>query len=152
MNHPMNALHAAWQAALAAEHEAIFGYGVLGPRLSGADRALAGSCADAHVQLRNAAAAGLTAAGLDPVAPQADYPGLSPVPDAAAARRLAVHVEDGCAAAWRYLYLRAASVAAPSADALRTRAQDALTASAVRAAQWRSRVTPAHPTTPFPGV
>jgi hypothetical protein len=51
------------------------------------------------------------AAGLVPVAPEADYPALYPVSDAAAARALAARVEDDCAGAWRYLYAQAATTA-----------------------------------------
>ena len=102
----------AWQAALAAEQQAVFGYGLLGVRLAGAQRVLAASCERAHARLRDATALAMAAAGVEPVAPRADYPALYPVPDAAAARRLALRLEDECAVAWRVLYLRAASATA----------------------------------------
>jgi hypothetical protein len=138
------ALAAAWQAALAAEHQAVFGYGLLGPRLSGADQQLAVTCSDAHETLRDRTQEALARAGSTPVAPLADYPALYPVRDAAAARALAARLEDACAAAWRYLYLQAASTAGARGRQLRPLAQAALTASAVRAAQWR-RATVAFP-------
>jgi len=141
---------AAWQAALAAEQRAVFGYGVLGPHLSDGDGQLAVACSDAHEGLRDATAQAIASAGLTPVAPQADYPDLYPVATAAAARALAMRLEDGCAAAWRYLYLEAASSAADRE--LRPAAQQGLTASAVRAARWRALSTPNRPTTPFPGT
>jgi Domain of unknown function (DUF4439) len=147
-----SALDRAWQAALAAEHEALFGYGVLGPALTPADRNTARAFAAAHQALRNATEAGLTAAGRPPVQPAADYPTLYPVADPAVAHRLAVRLEDGCAAAWRYLYLQAASTAGTRATALRTSAQAALTASAVRATHWRALVSPRRATTAFPGL
>jgi len=137
---------AAWQAALAAEQRAVFGYGLLGPR-AGSDAALAAECSAAHEGLRDATAAALATAGHTPVAPQADYPALYPVADPTAARRLALRLEDDCAAAWRYLYLRASTSAA-----LRRTAQQNLTASAVRGVRWRRLVTPDHPSTPFPGL
>jgi hypothetical protein len=140
----MSPLRSAWQAALAAEQQAVFGYGLLGPRLAAADRQLAVTCSDAHETLRDRTEAALAAAGLTPAPPLADYPALYPVPDAAAARALAVRLEDGCAAAWRYLYLQAASTPGARAERLRPAAQAALTASAVRAAQWR-RATVAFP-------
>ena len=146
----MTALESAWQAALAAEHEAVFAYGLLGPRLTSG--VLATTCADAHEALRDATAEAIAAAGLDPVPPESDYPGLYPVPNAAAARTVAVRVEDRCAAAWRYLYLVAASTTGADARRLRGSAQDALTASAVRALRWRERLTPDHATRPFPGL
>jgi hypothetical protein len=140
----------AWQSALAAEHRAVFGYGLLGPQLKGSDQALAVACSDAHEQLRDATVAALSAAHLVPVAPAADYPDLGTVASSAAARVLAVHLEDACAAAWRYLYFRAAS--GDGDAALRDTAQAALTASAVRATKWRSLVDPSAATTPFPGI
>jgi hypothetical protein len=146
------ALDSAWQSALAAEHQAVFGYGLLGPRLSGAQSSLAVACSDAHEALRDATEAALTAAGRTPVATRPDYPALYPAADATAARELAIRLEADCAAAWRYLYLQAASTRGTRARALRARAQGALTASAIRGARWRTITTPAHATTPFPGI
>lgn len=148
----MTALDDAWQAALAAEHQAVFGYPLLGAQLSGTDQQLAIACSNAHEVLRDGTATALTAARLTPVPPQADYPSLYPVLTAAAARALAVRLEDGCAAAWRYLYLRAASTGGADATALRSAAQPALTASAVRATQWRATGSPGRATTAFPGT
>jgi hypothetical protein len=148
----MSALTAAWQAALAAEHQAAFGYPVLGPRLDGADHQLAYADAVAHEALRDTTAAALSAARQTPVAPLADYPALYPVSDATAARRLAVQLEDDCAEAWRYLYLQAASASGATARRLRGTAQAGLIASAVRAAQWRARIDPRQATQPFPGT
>ncbi|WP_375493351.1 DUF4439 domain-containing protein [uncultured Jatrophihabitans sp.] len=145
-------LAAAWQAALAAEHQACFGYPLLGPHLDRPGQTLAAACEAAHQALRDTTEATLQAAALTPVAALADYPSLYPVPDAAAARRLAVRLEDACAQAWRYLYLRAASTADQRAAALRTTASHALTASAVRATRWRAALDPQHATQPFPGT
>jgi hypothetical protein len=142
---------AAWQAALAAEHQAVFGYGLLGPQLRGAAQRLAVQCSDAHEALRDATEQTLAAAGHTPVPPAADYPQLYPVPDAMAAGALAARLEDDCAAAWRYLYAQTAAGATVPAG-LRGLAQVALTASAVRATRWRYLADPAHATTPFPGV
>lgn len=146
----------AWQAALAAEQQAAFGYGLLGVRLTGDERVLAANCERAHARLRDATALAMAAAGVEPVAPRADYPALYPVPDAAAARRLALRLEDDCAVAWRTLYLRAASATAAPAGSrvppLRAPAQQALTASAVRATRWRVIESPSRATDPFPGI
>jgi hypothetical protein len=84
------------------------------------------------------------------VAPAADYPDLYPVTDAASAARLAIGLEDECAAAWRYLYAVAAS--APGGTGSRAPAQQALIASAVRATQWRRVAGLARLTDPFPGL
>ena len=164
------ALLAAWQGALAAEHRAVFGYGLLGPRLRGtAQLALAVACSDAHETLRDTTAAALAATGTTPVPPEADYPQLYPVDTAVQARELAVRLERGCAAAWRYLYAVAAqSVTAPDGATtstpasgtsgpppepgappdLRHDAQQALVASAVRGVRWDPQAAPPA----FPGL
>lgn len=149
---PTPAAADAWQAALAAEQQAVFGYALLGPRFTApADIALARACQDAHQQLQDETSAALLRAHLQPVAPQADYPSLYPVTDARSARRLAVRLETDAAAAWRYLYAQAAGTRPTAAGlgqlaTIRSQAQDALTGSAVRAVQWRG--TPE----PFPGI
>ncbi|SHG75723.1 protein of unknown function [Jatrophihabitans endophyticus] len=147
-----DALTDALQAALATEHRAVFGYALLGPRCSADDRELAVTCTAAHEQARDATMTTLAAAGADPVGPDPDYPALYPVRDAAAARALAVRLEDGVAAGWRYAYAVAASVGGTRATRLRATAQRQLTAAAIRATRWRSRVDPARATTPFPGI
>lgn len=139
----------AWQAALAAEHETTFGYGLLGPRLRGtAGLALAVDCSDAHEALRDLTAAAIAATGATPVPPDADYPGLYPVDTAAQARALALTLETRCAGAWRYLYAEAARPRATPLRDLREAAQSALTASAVRATRWRGVAAPPA----FPGM
>jgi uncharacterized protein DUF4439 len=147
----VTALVDAWQAALAAEHAAVAGYDVVGPRVAGAQVALARTDQQAHRDLRDATSAALTAAGQTPVAAQPGYPLPFAVTDAATAERLAVSVESACAAAWRYLIAVAASSSNPD-PSLRADAQSALTASAVRATQWRVVVDPDQPTVPFPGI
>ena len=148
----MSAVLAAWQAALAAEHQAVFGYALLGPRLSGNDQQLAVASSDAHERLRDATEAAISAHGVTPSSPLADYPALYPVKSHAAARALAIRLEDECAVAWRYLYLRAASSTGAPARPARKAAQHALTSSAVRGAQWRVIATPNAATEPFPGL
>lgn len=148
----MSGLTSAWQAALAAEHQAVFGYTLLGPQLAGAQQQLAVACSDAHESLRDATEAEMTRAGLSPVPPQADYPGLYPVTDGAGARRLAVRLERDCAAAWRFLYAQAASASGRAAAERRAEAQTALTASAVRTTKWRLLLDPGNATTAFPGI
>jgi hypothetical protein len=145
-----SSLDAAWQAALAAEHQAVFGYSLLGPRLAGTDQQLAIACSDAHEALRDSTVDAIAAASLTPVTPQPDYPLLYPVTTAASARRLAARLEADCAAAWRFLYAQAATSAGP--NAVRVAAQQALTASAVRTTRWRTIIDLATATTPFPGI
>ncbi len=86
----------------------------------------------------------------------ASYPLPFALPDAAAAQRLALRLEDACAAAWRYLLVAAVRRTPTSTNAaeltVRRAGQDGLTASAVRAVPWRALVDPTAPTVPFPGV
>jgi hypothetical protein len=145
-------LVAAWQAALAAEHQAAFGYGLLGPRLSGAAQQYAVTCSDAHEALRDATEQAMAAQHLRPVPPQVDYPALYPVPDAAAARALAARLEDECAVAWRALFARVAALPGATAAARRDDAQQRLSAAAVRAMTWRRFTDPTRATRAFPGI
>lgn len=140
----------AWQAALAAEHEAIFGYELLGPKLTPDQRSLARAAQQAHVDLRNTTSAALSQAGQTPVPPLPDYPALYPVARAGAAIALAIRLESEAATAWRYWYAQLA--AQNGSPTLRAQAQAALSASAVRATQWRVVAGARTPTVPFPGI
>ncbi|MEO8889445.1 MAG: DUF4439 domain-containing protein [Jatrophihabitantaceae bacterium] len=149
----MTALTQAWQAALAAEHRAAFAYGLVGAQLNASSQlALVIACSNAHEALRNSTEAEMTASGVVPVPPQADYPDLYPVSTPAQARAISIRVEDGCAAAWRFLYSVAAGQTGADARRLRPRAQSGLTASAVRGTRWRKIVRPSAATVAFPGL
>jgi hypothetical protein len=139
---------AAWQAALAAEQQAAFGYTVLGPKLGRHDATLARSCQAEHEQLRDDTAAAIAASGATPGAPQGDYPALYPL--AKDPRGLAASLEDDCATAWRAFFAALATPGGPAA--LRREAQDRLTASALRATRWRLLAHAAKPVTAFPGI
>jgi hypothetical protein len=145
----MTALTDAWQAALAAEQQAAFGYALLGPALpSGTQQELARTAQAAHEDLRDATAGAIEGTGVSPHAAAGDYPAL--YPQASKPRTLAASLEDDCAAAWRYLYAQAAAEAGQAA--VRKQAQTALTASAVRATQWRMLTHPASAVQAFPGL
>lgn len=144
----MSGYTAAWQAALAAEQQAAFGYGVLGPKLGSRDATLARTCQADHERVRDDTAAAIAAAGSTPRAPQGDYPALYPL--AADPRDMAATLEDDCAAAWRAFFAALATPDGP--DALRRQAQDQLTASALRAMRWRLRAHAATPVAAFPGI
>lgn len=149
----MSALTDPWQAALAAEQQAVFGYGLLGPYLpTTAETQLAMTSQSAHQQLSDATEAALVAAGRKPPPPPPDYPQLYPVTIGASARALAVRLEQDAAVAWRYLYAVAADSTETLAGPLRISAQTALTASAVRGAEWRRLVSPTAATVAFPGI
>jgi uncharacterized protein DUF4439 len=144
----VTALVDAWQAALAAEQRAAFGYTVLGPRLPAGRQHLAGVCQSQHETMRNAVTEELTARGDTPQAPAGDYPDLYPL--AAHPQKLAASLEDECAAAWRYLFAVASDVAATGE--LRREAQAELTACAIRAVRWRSHLGPKLAVQAFPGM
>ena len=156
----MTELGDAWQRALAAEQQAVFGYALLGPHLDpGVAGELAHTCQSAHEALRDKAIVAVTATGGAPTSPAPDYPSLYPVPDARSAQSLAIRLEQDAASAWRYLYAVAAdatgappAAARTAAQSARTAAQAALTASAVRATRWRLLVNPAAATVAFPGI
>jgi hypothetical protein len=139
----------AWQAALAAEQQAAFGYALLGPRLPASQQPLARSAQAGHEATRDATAVAITRAGATPHAPAGDYPAL--YPRAGSPRTLAAELEDDCAGAWRFLYAQAAA-AGQTETAVRSEAQAALIASAVRATQWRKLSGATHRVQAFPGL
>lgn len=133
----------ALQAALQAEHAAIYGYGVLGARLDTVTRRAAQAAFDAHRALRDSLAARLRERGVMPATPLAAYDVT--VADPAAALLLAVHLEQAVAVRWRDL------VASTGDSRLRVLAVDALRGAAVRAAQWRQRAGVRPATVALPG-
>ena len=129
----------ALQAALAAEHAAVYGYGVAGAHLSGARRRAAAQDWQIHEASRDALAAMITALGAQPVAAAAAYRLPFPVHSAPAAVMLAAFLEDRVATA----YL---GMVALSETRLRLSGARALESAALRAAGWRGR------TLAFPGL
>jgi hypothetical protein len=142
------ALTDAWQGALAAEQQAVFGYTILGPQLPSGDQKLAHRLQSVHEATRNSVAEAIAARGVTPQAPAGDYPALYPL--AKTPRKLAATLEDDCAAAWRYLFVTAAAV--HGTTSLRKQAQARLTASAQRATLWRKDLPPQRSLQPFPGT
>ncbi|KAB8161632.1 DUF4439 domain-containing protein [Streptomyces sp. 3MP-14] len=130
----------ATQAALAAEHAAVYGYGVVGARLDREERgAWAREAYDAHRARRDALQVTVRELGASPVASAAGYELPFRVADEAGAARLAGELESRLAGAYADLVLAAEGEA--RADAAR-----ALRDAAVRAARWRGRVAA------FPGL
>src|SRR4051794_33907036 len=99
---------AALRTALAAEHSAVWGYGVVGATLRGAARSHAAESQQAHRDLRDQLTTLLDARSAQPVPAQAAYALPFPVVSALDASRLAVVLEDGAAAAWVRVVGRAA--------------------------------------------
>jgi hypothetical protein len=119
----------ALQAALAAEHAAVYGYGVVGGRIGAARRSEARAAYDAHRARRDALTREVRDLGGEPVAANAAYALPFPVPDAPAAARLAARLEDRVAGVYADL-VRAAT------GARRASAAAALREAAVRAVRW----------------
>ncbi|MFJ3234759.1 ferritin-like domain-containing protein [Streptomyces sp. NPDC086787] len=129
----------ALQAALAAEHAAVYGYGVVGGRIGTARQAQARTAYDAHRARRDALAREVGDLGAEPVAASAAYALPFAVPDSAAAVRLAAELEDRVAGVYSDL-VRA------SDGARRGAAAAALREAAVRAVRWRGE------SVAFPGL
>lgn len=155
----MNPFIDAWQGALAAQQQAVFGFGLLGPHApSGRQPDVLAAQTD-HELIRDTITAAMVAAGVVPVHAKPDYPALYPVDTTTQALALAAHLEDACAVAWRVLYLASAvdSSAAtkaglPGAPARRTEAQHGLTAAAIAATRWRKIAGIVPASRPFPGI
>jgi hypothetical protein len=129
----------ALQAALAAEHAAVYGYGVVGGRIREGRRTEAKSAYDAHRARRDALAREVRDLGGTPVAAAAGYALPFPVPDSDAAVQLAAELEDRVAGVYSDL-VRA------TVDGRRTMAAEALREAAVRAVRWRGE------SVAFPGL
>ncbi len=135
----------ALQDALAAEHAALWSYGLavafLGPQQS----ARARDDAAEHLRLRGALETTLTQLGARPVSAQPAYATPQPVADAASAAVLVVVAETDALAAWRSVLERTTD------RELRRAALDALVDGALRCARWRAS-TDSLPAVPvFPG-
>jgi hypothetical protein len=125
---------------IAAEHAAIYGYGVLGPHLAKNAMNAAHTAETFHRRRRDLLSSLLKE---DVPAPAAAY-ATPPVADPVAAAKLAVQIEERVTAAYR--------VALAATDgAARKIILDGMVDAAVRASFWRrtAGVTPI--TTPFPG-
>ena len=136
----------ALNAALAAEHAAVWGYGVVGTALPAERRRLATAAENAHRDARDRLVALVSEQGAEPVGPEGAYELPFPVLSAADAATLAVTLEDGVAAA----YVRV--LAAAAVPTTRELAVGALGATEVRAVGWRAQAGSTPVTAPFPGL
>jgi hypothetical protein len=132
---PLQAL----QTALAAEHAAVYGYGVAGAMLTGRDQARARADWTAHQEARDTLQAMIVKLGATPVAASAAYKLPFSVHDARSARRLAATLEDGVTQAYLGLV-------AVTDQTLRVFGALAMQPPANRAAAWRGS------TVAFPGM
>ncbi|WP_405619788.1 ferritin-like domain-containing protein [Streptomyces sp. NBC_00076] len=129
----------ALQAALAAEHAAVYGYGVVGGRVPKGRRTEAQAAYDAHRARRDALVREVRDLDGTPVSAAAAYALPFPVPDPASAVRLAADLEDRVAGVYSDL-VRAAT------GERRGTAAEALREAAVRAVRWRGE------SVAFPGL
>jgi hypothetical protein len=132
--------------ALAAEHAAVWGYGVVGAALDENARQPAEDAEAAHRDVRDQVSALLAGRKADVVDAKGGYalpfPVLSPV-DAAA---LGAKLEDGVTAAWVRVLDQAAQ------RSTRELAVGVLSAAEVRAVGWRAAAGQTPVTRPFPGL
>ena len=129
----------ALQAALAAEHAAVYGYGVAGAMLSGSALDNARLDWTAHQVARDTLEAMVTKLGATPVAASPAYALPFSVTDAKSAVRLAATLEEGVTRA----YLGLVAVSDPT---LRAFAAKAMQTSANRMLAWSGS------TVAFPGM
>ena len=129
----------ALQGALAAEHAAVYGYGIIGSVVSGSTETLAKADWLAHQQARDTLEAMLVKLGATPVAADPAYQLPFPVTGEASAVRLAAVLEDGVTQA----YL---GVVAVTDRTLRSYGALAMQPPANRALAWRGS------TVAFPGM
>ncbi|WP_415939403.1 ferritin-like domain-containing protein [Streptomyces sp. 039-1] len=129
----------ALQAALAAEHAAVYGYGVVGGKIGEKRRSDARAAYDAHRARRDALVRAVKDLGGAPEAASAAYVLPFPVTDSPTAVRFAAELEERVAAVYSDL------VRATTGDQRRT-AAGALREAAVRAVRWNGE------SVAFPGL
>lgn len=119
------------QAALGAEHAALWVYGLVSAFLPAAFDAPIRDGMSGHQARRDATERLLAAAGLTPRPAEPAYLTPKPVTDQASAIAVLITAEADCGVAWRAVLERTDD------GSLRKAAFDALTEAAVRATRWR---------------
>jgi hypothetical protein len=127
------------QAALAAEHAACFGYGVVGAHLTGLPQQAARTDWVAHQVARDQLTAMISKLGAVPVPSAVAYALPAPVRTAGQARELAVTLEDRVTQAY-------IALVAVNDVSIREFGAGAARSGALRAAAWRGS------TVAFPGL
>jgi hypothetical protein len=138
--------NAALSDALAAEHAAVWGYGVVGAALGDNARPRAEDAESAHRAVRDQVSALLAGRKADVVDAQGAYALPFPVLSAVDAAALGVALEEGVAKAWARVLDQAAE------RSTRELAVGVLSATEVRAVSWRVAAGKTPVTTPFPGL
>jgi hypothetical protein len=138
--------NAALRNALAAEHAAVWGYGVVGAALADAARAQAADAEAAHRDVRDQVSALLASRKADVVDAEGAYALPFPVLSEVDAAALGVVLEDGAAAAWVRVLDQAAQ------RSTRELAVGVLSAAEIRAVGWRIAAGQTPVTRAFPGL
>jgi hypothetical protein len=138
--------NAALGEALAAEHAAVWGYGVVGAALGEDARPLASGAEAAHRDVRDQVSALLAGREADVVDAEGGYALPFPVLSEVDAAALAAVLEDGVAAAWVRVLDQAAE------RSTRELAVTTLSAAEVRAVGWRAAAGQSPVNRPFPGL
>lgn len=138
--------NAALGEALAAEHAAVWGYGVVGGALPDDARQQAADAEGAHRDVRDQVSALLAGREADVVDAEGGYALPFPVLSAVDAAALAAVLEDGTSAAWVRVLDQAAE------RSTRELAVGVLSAAEVRAVAWRVSAGQSPVTRPFPGL
>jgi hypothetical protein len=136
----------ALRTALAAEHAAVWGYGVVGAALDPSAQGLAAVSETAHRDVRDRVVELLAERGAEPVGAEGGYALPFPVLSGTDASALAVVLEDGVAAAWVRVLDQSAE------RSTRELAVGVLGATEVRAVSWRVAAGQTPVTRPFPGL
>jgi hypothetical protein len=132
--------------ALAAEHAAVWGYGVVGAALGAAAQASAAASEAAHRDVRDQVVALLAGRDADVVDAKGAYALPFPVLSEVDAAALAAVLEDGVAAAWVRVLDQAAE------RSTRELAVGVLSAAEVRAVGWRVAAGQTPVTRALPGL
>jgi hypothetical protein len=138
--------NAALREALAAEHAAVWGYGVVGAALDASAQAQATVSETAHRDVRDRVIELLDERGADPGGAEGAYALPFPVLSATDGAALAVVLEDGVAAAWVRVLDQAVE------RTTRELAMGTLTATEVRAVGWRLAAGQTPVTRALPGL
>jgi Domain of unknown function (DUF4439) len=142
---PADAAQAALFDAVAAEHGAIYGYGVVSAHSTPEDNALVAESMAQHRTRREEALVMLAEHSVSPPLPAAGYELPLEVTDPGDAAELAVRMESDTATAWRAVLEQAQT------PEDRGFAVTAMTQAAVLAARWNRVLGVPQITTAFPG-
>ena len=138
--------NAALGEALAAEHAAVWGYGVVGAALGVDAQPAAAASETAHRDVRDQLVTLLADRDADAPGAKGGYALPFPVLSEVDAAALAVVLEDGASAAWVRVLDQAVD------RSVREFAVGALSAAEIRAVGWRSTAGQTPATTAFPGL